>query len=100
MKCSNEHPFLFYCEDFIKAKVGDRFHMVKAQQSCGRCLTMGRKFTGRKSDWWPAHERFCKTTFVCKEGFCAGKPKDRQLHMTVCFTHATENQAEIGRAHV
>ena len=53
---------------------------------------MGRKFTGKKSDWWQAHDRYCKTAFACKEGQCAGKPRDRQLHMTVCFTHVTENR--------
>ena len=84
---------MFYCEDYIKAQVSERFDMVKAQRTCGRCLTMARKFTNRKSDWWAAHERYCKTSFACKEGLCAGKPKERQLHMTICFTHATENRA-------
>ena len=37
--CSNEHPFLFYCEDYIKAKVSERFDMVKAQRTCGWCLS-------------------------------------------------------------
>jgi hypothetical protein len=50
--CGADHPFLFYCEDYIKAKVGDRFNMAKDQQSCVRCLTMGRKFSGPKKDWW------------------------------------------------
>jgi len=92
VSCNGEHPFLFYCEDYIKANVNDRFNMVKAQKSCIRCLTMGRKFSNKKSEWWAAHDRYCRTTFYCKEGQCAGKPKDRQLHMTVCFTHATENR--------
>lgn len=67
--------------------------MIKAQKSCGRCLTMNRKFTGRKFEWWPDHERYCRTNFACTEGLCGSKDKDRQLHFTVCFTHATENQA-------
>jgi hypothetical protein len=90
--CGREHPFLFYCEDYIKAKVGDRFYMAKDQQSCIRCLTMGKKFTGAKQDWWQDHDKYCKTTFVCKEGFCANKPRQKQLHVTLCFTHATENK--------
>ena len=90
--CGGDHPALYYCEEYIKAKVADRFEMIKQQKTCGRCLTMARKFLGRKQDWWPAHERYCKTTFACKEALCAGKPKDRQLHITVCFTHATENR--------
>ena len=90
--CGEDHPALYYCEEYIKAKVSERFDMVKFQKTCARCLTMGRKFTGKKSDWWQAHDRYCKTAFACKEGQCAGKPRDRQLHMTVCFTHVTENR--------
>ena len=75
--CSKDHPALYYCEEYIKAKVSERFDMVKFQKTCARCLTMGRKFTGKKSDWWQAHDRYCKTAFACKEGQCAGKPRDR-----------------------
>ena len=53
---------------------------------------MARKFSGKKSDWWPTHEKYCKTAFACQEGLCSGKPKDRQHHMTVCFTHVNENR--------
>jgi hypothetical protein len=90
--CGADHPFLFYCEDYIKAKVGDRFNMAKDQQSCVRCLTMGRKFSGPKKDWWQDHEKYCKTVHVCAQGFCAKKPRMKQLHVTLCFTHATENR--------
>ena len=90
--CGDEHPALYYCEEYIKAKLVERFDMVKFQKTCSRCLTMGRKFTTKKADWWPGHERFCKTSFFCKEGQCGNKPKDKQLHITVCFTHATENR--------
>lgn len=93
VSCGKEHPFLFYCEDYIKAKVNERFQMVKLQKTCVRCLTMGRKFSSKKSEWWAAHEGYCRTTFTCKEGQCATRPKDKQLHVTICFTHATENQA-------
>jgi hypothetical protein len=34
--CSGFHPFMFYCEHFIKAKVKDRFTMVLRQKSCSR----------------------------------------------------------------
>lgn len=90
--CNGDHPALFYCEQYIKANLNDRFEMIKRQRTCGRCLTMSRKFEGPKSDWWPAHERFCKNQFACKEGLCKTKMKNRQLHITVCFTHATENK--------
>ena len=90
--CGGEHPALYYCSEFIKARTTERFEMIKAQKSCSRCLFMTRKFSGRKSDWWPTHEKYCKTSFACKEGLCSGKPKERQNHMTVCFTHVTENR--------
>jgi hypothetical protein len=90
--CGEEHPALYYCSEYINAKVTERFNMVKFQKTCGRCLTMARKFTTKKADWWPGHERFCKTVFACKEGQCGNKPKDRQLHMTVCSAHTIENR--------
>ena len=90
--CHGDHPALYYCEEYIKAKVAERFDLIRQQKTCGRCLTMARKFTGRKADWWPAHERYCRSAFICKEGQCSGKQKDKQLHITVCFTHATENR--------
>jgi hypothetical protein len=46
--CSGFHPFMFYCEHFIKARVKDRFLMVLKQKSCRRCLTMGRSFVGKR----------------------------------------------------
>lgn len=90
--CGGDHPALFYCEEFIRAKVDDRFDMIKRQQTCSRCLTMFRKFTSRKSDWWSSHDRYCKTWYACKEGTCSNKPKDKQIHFTVCASHATPNK--------
>jgi hypothetical protein len=58
--CSGFHPFMFYCEHFIKAKVKDRFTMVLKQKSCSRCLSMGRSFDGKRDIWWPDHEPYCK----------------------------------------
>ena len=91
--CGQNHPALYYCEGYVQTKVADRFELVKAQKACGRCLTMKRRFTGRKTDWWPAHDRYCRTTFVCREGACGNKPKDRQLHMTLCGAHVADNKA-------
>ena len=92
--CGDEHPALYYCPVFIDSPVGDRFEIVKEQQSCARCLTMTRKFLDRKQDWWPPHEQYCKTKFSCSEGKCAKRPKDRQFHMTLCQHHAKENKAK------
>ena len=91
--CGNNHHTLFYCEAYIKSRVADRFELVKAQKACGRCLTMKRKFPGKKSEWWPPHERYCRNSFVCAEGSCGNKQKDKQLHMTLCGAHVAENKA-------
>ena len=96
VSCGNSHPALFYCEAYIKSKVADRFELVKAQKACGRCLTMKRRFTGKKSDWWPAHERYCRNGFVCREGVCNNKPKERQSHITLCPAHVADNKAREG----
>jgi hypothetical protein len=82
--CGLEHPSMFYCSEFIAAAVDDRYEMVKEQQSCSRCLTMGIKFTQRKNEWWPKHEQYCRTKFACNEGKCVNRPKDKQCHITIC----------------
>ena len=91
--CGNNHHTLYYCEAYIKATVADRFELVKVQKACGRCLTMKPKFLGRKSDWWPPHERYCRNTFVCTEGSCHTKAKEKQLHITLCGAHVADNKA-------
>ena len=78
--CGNNHHTLFYCEAYIKSKVADRFELVKAQKACGRCLTMKRKFPGKKSEWWPPHERYCRNSFVCAEGSCGNKQAEGSHH--------------------
>jgi len=91
--CGLEHPSMFYCSEFIAAAVDDRFEMVKEQQSCSRCLTMGIKFTQRKNEWWPKHEQYCRTKFACNEGKCVNRPKDKQCHITICSYHSKDNKA-------
>jgi hypothetical protein len=68
--CRTEHPFLFYCEDHVKTKVGDRFTMAEDQRSSVRCLAMSKKFSGPKRDWWQDHEKYYKTLYVCAQGYC------------------------------
>ena len=92
-QCKKTHSALFYCEKFIKADVADRPPMVKKQQTCGRCLYMGRKFEGPKKDWWRFHESYCRTKFYCSEDTCATLAKDQQRHFTICRVHATANKA-------
>jgi hypothetical protein len=67
---SGEHPYLYYCEEFIKAQVNDRFQMVFKQKSCVCCLGMGSKQNSPKATWWAVHEPHCRTKFACnKDGF-------------------------------
>jgi hypothetical protein len=93
--CPGFHPFMFYCEHFIKAKVKDCFTMVLKQKSCSRYLTMGRSFDGKRDIWWPDHEPYCKNTFICEEGTCQNAPKDKQRHLVMCAAHYKQNTALI-----
>jgi hypothetical protein len=85
--CSGFHPFMFYCEHFIKAKVKDRFTLVLRQKSCSRFLTMGRTFEGKRdvSCFMPDHEPYCKNTFICDEGTCKKSNRD----ILLCVLHIT-----------
>ncbi len=93
--CSGFHPFIFYCEYFIKARLKDRFLTVLKQKSCSRCLTMGRTFDSKCDVWWPDHEPYCKIMFICEEGTCQNAPKDKQRHLVMCSAHYKQNTALI-----
>jgi len=90
--CKQKHSHLFYCEMFIAADVGDRFDMVKQQRACGRCLSMKVRLEGNKKDWFPLHEKYCKTEFACAMGSCQGKKENNQFHIAICKKHAAENK--------
>ena len=90
--CGQQHSHLFYCERFAAAMPSDRFNMVKAQQACARCLGMRVKLVGKRDDWHPRHEKYCKTKFACEEGQCNGKPMKSQFHITLCRNHLSQNK--------
>ena len=90
--CGQHHTHLFYCEVFAAAMPSDRFNMVKAQQACARCLGMRVKLVGKRDDWHPRHEKYCKTKFACEEGQCSGKPIKSQFHITLCRNHLSQNK--------
>ena len=71
----------------------ERFSMVYKQKSCMRCLAMGRCLEGKKDTWWPQHESYCSTKFVCETDSCANLPKEKQRHLTVCTVHYKDNKA-------
>ena len=90
--CGGNHSNLFYCELYIAAMPSDRFSMVKKQQACARCLGMKVNLTGKRDDWHPRHEKYCKTQFACEEGRCAGKAMKSQFHITLCRDHVNQNK--------
>lgn len=93
LSCKKNHSHLFYCEEYIKADMVQRFMQIKKQQACARCLSMKVKLTGRKTDWQPKHEKYCKTDFFCTEDSCQGRSMRTQFHITICRQHAAANQA-------
>jgi hypothetical protein len=64
--CSGHHSHLFYCELYINADLQSRFDQVRKQKACARCLGMKVKLVGRRDDWHPLHEKYCKTRFAWK----------------------------------
>ena len=92
VSCRQHHSHLFYCEQYIAAYPLERFDMVRKQKACARCLGMKVKLVGRREDWQPRHDKFCKTDYACQEGQCAGKPSKSQFHITVCRHHTQENK--------
>jgi len=88
------NPYLYYCEEFIKAQVNDRFQTVFKQKSCVRCLGMGRKHNGPKTTWWAAHEPHCRTKFACNKDGCGKLEVSNQRHITVCAKHINDNASE------
>ena len=84
---------MFYCEQYIAGDPAERFQMIKKQQACARCLGMKVKLVGRRDEWHPRHEKYCKTEFMCQEGQCHGRQLRNQFHITVCRNHVKENKA-------
>ena len=50
------------------------------------------KLVGKRDDWHPRHEKYCKTRFACTEDKCNGKPMKSQYHLTLCKHHPVENK--------
>src|SRR5450830_1030940 len=92
-QCGKLHPFLFYCEKYIKANIKGRIDMRFKQRTCQRCLSMGRKMEGKRDQWWPDHDSYCSTNFVCEVDSCAQLPREQQRHITICGVHAKDNKA-------
>ena len=92
LACGGHHSHIFYCEAYIKSDIQGRFDLVRKQQACARCLGMKVKLVGKRDDWHPRHEKYCKTRFACTEDKCNGKPMKSQYHLTLCKHHPVENK--------
>ena len=92
LACNLHHSHMFYCQEYICADMFVRFEQVKKQHACARCLGMKVKLTGRRRDWHPWHEKYCKTDFVCNQGLCGNMPPHTQFHITLCKHHTAENK--------
>ena len=58
--CNKKHCYMFYCEAFQKAKVKERYALLKNAKVCFRCLRMDSNpdLTKREA-WWHDHESNC-----------------------------------------
>lgn len=92
LACGGNHSHLFYCDVFINSNLRDRFQLVRQQQSCARCLGMKVKLVGKRDDWHPRHEKYCRTKFSCSEDKCSKMPMKSQYHITLCAHHPVENK--------
>ena len=92
LNCGESHTHLFYCEFYITADLQTRFDQVRKQKACARCLGMRVKLVGRRDDWHPLHEKYCRTKFACNEGQCSTRTANQQFHITLCRHHYKDNK--------
>ena len=67
--------------------------MVLKQKSCMRCLVMGKPLEGKRDQWWPSHDSYCKNTFVCEVDNCKNLPREKQRHLVACSSHFKQNKS-------
>ena len=72
--CKVSHTHLFYCEQFQKKDVNERYKLASILKVCKRCLRLDSRLDTRKiSKWWTDHEPNCITDFHCKQKYCDKK---------------------------
>ena len=91
--CSNQHTHLFYCEEFQKSQIKERYKLAGKVKACFRCLRMDSEVDFlNKSAWYETHKVNCKTDFACAEINCSSRPENKQFHITMCTWHINENK--------
>ena len=91
--CSGKHTHAYYCEEFEKIAITERFKDIAKMRCCYRCLRLDSEIElTRRQLWWKKHEVNCKTEFICSQGGCKKRIGMRQLHITMCHVHVNENK--------
>ena len=92
--CQGSHTHLYYCEDFQKARTGDRYKMTGQAKACFRCLRLDSDvdFQDRKA-WFEKHKANCSDKWICRKGKCGAKAEARQFNMLLCGWHHSQNKS-------
>ena len=91
--CQLKHTHMQYCEVFQKAKVKDRYEILKKAQVCFRCLRMDSEVNLEdRASWWANHEPDCDGQWVCKQGGCLPRKDSKQSHFLLCAYHTRLNR--------
>ena len=91
--CSGSHTHLFYCGEFMKKLVKERYPLVAGVNVCFRCLRMDSEVNfNDRAVWYDKHKDDCVTEFACSVSNCEGKPMNKQVHMLMCRWHLRTNK--------
>ena len=91
--CNGSHTHIHYCEVFQKARVKDRYGLLKDASVCFRCLRLDSKpDLSNREAWWQSHKDDCEGDWVCEKGKCGGKVDIKQSHFLMCAYHIKENK--------
>ena len=92
--CPGSHTYLYYCEEYRKVDIDERYKLVKNAKVCHRCLAVETEVDfGNRAKWWEDHAPNCHTPWPCKVGGCKKKPPKSQYNATLCSWHAKQNAA-------
>ncbi len=91
--CNGKHTHLYYCEEFQKTPVNQRYKMAGKVKACFRCLRMDSNVdTINRPTWWDQHKVNCSGDWTCAEVNCGTRPAHKQFHITMCSWHINENK--------
>ena len=92
--CKSKHTHVHYCEVFQKAKVRERYELLKKAKVCFRCLRMDSEVNLEdRMSWWSDHEPDCDGQWACKQGGCNPRKDIKQSHFLMCAYHTRLNKS-------